>query len=101
MLQFTAADMGQKAFVNFSYKFKQVSLWISMHRNFSDRVLGIETMAGLPENKSDGECCNNYRKRRGEDIEKENGTMGEYADCCREELGVESLGLGQFSFKAP
>ncbi|KAJ4954464.1 hypothetical protein NE237_011247 [Protea cynaroides] len=46
--------------------------------NFSDRVLRIEIMAGLPENKSDGEGCNTIadwarnRKRRREDIKKEN-----------------------------
>ncbi|KAJ4954221.1 hypothetical protein NE237_031053 [Protea cynaroides] len=48
--------------------------------NFSDRVLRIEIMAGLLENKSDGEGCNTIadwarnRKRRREDIKKENAT---------------------------
>ncbi|XP_042479538.1 BTB/POZ domain-containing protein POB1-like [Macadamia integrifolia] len=46
--------------------------------NFSDRILRIEIMAGLPENKSDGEGCNSIadwarnRKRRREEIKKEN-----------------------------
>ncbi|KAF8412162.1 hypothetical protein HHK36_000120 [Tetracentron sinense] len=48
--------------------------------NFSDRVLRIEIMAELPESKSDGEGCNSIaywatnRKRRREDMKKENGT---------------------------
>ncbi|XP_010251563.1 PREDICTED: BTB/POZ domain-containing protein POB1 isoform X2 [Nelumbo nucifera] len=61
--------------------------------NFSDRLLRIEIMAGLPENKSDGEGCNSIadwarnRKRRREDIKKE-------ADftLCREE---QILNCGQ------
>ncbi|XP_077212635.1 BTB/POZ domain-containing protein POB1-like isoform X1 [Tasmannia lanceolata] len=46
--------------------------------NFSDRVLRIEIMDSLPENKSDGEGCTTIadwarnRKRRREDIKKEN-----------------------------
>ncbi|XP_077227296.1 BTB/POZ domain-containing protein POB1-like isoform X2 [Tasmannia lanceolata] len=48
------------------------------NNNFSDRVLRIEIMAGLPENKSNGEGCTSIadwarnRKRRREDIKKEN-----------------------------
>ncbi|XP_068664564.1 BTB/POZ domain-containing protein POB1-like isoform X3 [Aristolochia californica] len=53
---------------------------------FSDRVLRIEIMAGLPEHKSDGEGCTSIaewvrnRKRRREEIKKENGL----AVCCEE-----------------
>ncbi|XP_068644633.1 BTB/POZ domain-containing protein POB1-like [Aristolochia californica] len=54
---------------------------------FSDRVLRIEIMAGLPEHKSDGEDCTSIaewvrnRKRRREEIKKENELA-----VCREEL---------------
>ncbi|WCJ22365.1 BTB/POZ/Kelch-associated protein [Euphorbia peplus] len=46
--------------------------------NFSDRVLRIEIMGDLPDNRSDGEGCTSiadwarYRKRRREDIKKDN-----------------------------
>ncbi|OVA05086.1 BTB/POZ-like [Macleaya cordata] len=46
--------------------------------NFSDRLLRIEIMADLPENKTDGEGCTSIadwdsnRKRRREEIKKEN-----------------------------
>ncbi|KAF6162086.1 hypothetical protein GIB67_008215 [Kingdonia uniflora] len=46
--------------------------------NFSDRVLQIEIVAGLPDNKSDLEGCSSIadwarnRKRRREDIKKDN-----------------------------
>ncbi|XP_043717766.1 BTB/POZ domain-containing protein POB1-like isoform X2 [Telopea speciosissima] len=48
--------------------------------NFSDRILRIEIMSGLPENKSDVDGFNSIadwarnRKRRREDIKKENAT---------------------------
>ncbi|KAG9448359.1 hypothetical protein H6P81_014487 [Aristolochia fimbriata] len=54
---------------------------------FSDRVLRIEIMAGLPEHKSDGEGCTSIaewarnRKRRREEIKKENELA-----VCRDEL---------------
>ncbi|XP_010251562.1 PREDICTED: BTB/POZ domain-containing protein POB1 isoform X1 [Nelumbo nucifera] len=63
--------------------------------NFSDRLLRIEIMAGLPENKSDGEGCNSIadwarnRKRRREDIKKEAATD---FTLCREE---QILNCGQ------
>ena len=47
--------------------------------NFSDRLLRIEIIADLPESKGDGEGCNSIadwarnRKRRREEIKKENG----------------------------
>ncbi|GLU05908.1 hypothetical protein SLE2022_229810 [Rubroshorea leprosula] len=47
--------------------------------NFSDRVLRIEIIADLPESKSDSDACSSIadwarnRKRRREDIKKENG----------------------------
>lgn len=47
--------------------------------NFSDRVLRIEIMGGSPDNTSDGEGCTTiadwarHRKRRREDIKKDNG----------------------------
>lgn len=47
--------------------------------NFSDRLLRIEIVADLPESKGDGEGCNSIadwarnRKRRREEIKKENG----------------------------
>ncbi|OMO79680.1 BTB/POZ-like protein [Corchorus capsularis] len=47
--------------------------------NFSDRVLRIEIISDLPETKSDGDGCSSIadwarnRKRRREDIKKENG----------------------------
>lgn len=46
---------------------------------FSDRVLRIEVIAGPPENKHDGDGCSSIldwarnRKRRREEIKKENG----------------------------
>ncbi|XP_065860267.1 BTB/POZ domain-containing protein POB1-like [Euphorbia lathyris] len=46
--------------------------------NFSDRVLRIEIMDDLPDNRSDGEGCTSiadwarHRKRRREDIKKDN-----------------------------
>lgn len=48
--------------------------------NFSDRVLRIEITEELPGNRSEGEGCNSLadwarnRKRRREDIKKENGS---------------------------
>ncbi|XP_050235647.1 BTB/POZ domain-containing protein POB1-like [Mercurialis annua] len=48
--------------------------------NFSDRLLRIEIMGDMPENKCDGEGCTSladwarHRKRRREDIKKENAT---------------------------
>ncbi|CAL1375186.1 unnamed protein product [Linum trigynum] len=48
-------------------------------RNFSDRVLKIEIIPDLPDTKSDGDGCITLaewarnRKRRREDIKKENG----------------------------
>lgn len=47
--------------------------------NFSDRVLRIEIMAGSQDSRSEGEGCTSiadwarHRKRRREDIKKENG----------------------------
>ncbi|GKV26984.1 hypothetical protein SLEP1_g36193 [Rubroshorea leprosula] len=47
--------------------------------NFSDRVLRIEIIPDLPESKSDSDACSSIadwarnRKRRREDIKKENG----------------------------
>lgn len=47
--------------------------------NFSDRVLRIEIIPDLPESKSDGEACSTiadwarHRKRRREEIKRENG----------------------------
>lgn len=47
--------------------------------NFSDRVLRIEIFPDLPDFKSDGEGCSSLadwarnRKRRREEIKKENG----------------------------
>lgn len=47
--------------------------------NFSDRTLRIEIIAESPETRSDGEGCQSLadwasnRKRRREDIKKENG----------------------------
>jgi len=47
--------------------------------NFSDRVLRVEIVPDLPESKSDGEGCSSIadwarnRKRRREDIKKDNG----------------------------
>lgn len=47
--------------------------------NFSDRLLRIEIMGGPPESRSDGEGCTSIadwardRKRRREDIKKDNG----------------------------
>lgn len=47
--------------------------------NFSDRLLRIEIMGGPPECHPDGEGCTSiadwarHRKRRREDIKKENG----------------------------
>ncbi|KAK6918279.1 hypothetical protein RJ641_016701 [Dillenia turbinata] len=47
--------------------------------NFSDRLLRIEIMAGSPDSKSDADGCTTLadwarnRKRRREDIKKENG----------------------------
>ena len=47
--------------------------------NFSDRVLRIEIMAGPQDSRSEGEGCTSladwarHRKRRREDIKKENG----------------------------
>lgn len=47
--------------------------------NFSDRVLRIEIMPDLRETKADGDGCSSIadwarnRKRRREDIKKENG----------------------------
>ncbi|XP_010261454.1 PREDICTED: BTB/POZ domain-containing protein POB1 isoform X1 [Nelumbo nucifera] len=58
--------------------------------NFSDRVLRIEVMAGLSENKSDGDGCNSIadwarnRKRRREDIKKENAA--DVTWCCEEQI---------------
>lgn len=49
--------------------------------NFSDRLLRIEIMGGSPECRSDGEGCTSivdwarHRKRRREDIKKENGLL--------------------------
>ncbi|KAF7152997.1 hypothetical protein RHSIM_Rhsim01G0169000 [Rhododendron simsii] len=46
--------------------------------NFSDRVLRIEIMADSPETRSDGEACHSladwarHRKRRREDVKKDN-----------------------------
>ncbi|XP_065858760.1 BTB/POZ domain-containing protein POB1-like isoform X1 [Euphorbia lathyris] len=50
--------------------------------NFSDRVLKIEIVPDLPDTKSDGDPCTSIadwarnRKRRREDIKKENATEG-------------------------
>lgn len=47
--------------------------------NFSDRLLRIEIMGDPPESRSDGEGCTSiadwarHRKRRREDIKKDNG----------------------------
>lgn len=47
--------------------------------NFSDRVLRIEIMAGPQDSRSEGEGCTSladwarHRKRRREDMKKENG----------------------------
>jgi hypothetical protein len=52
--------------------------------NFSDRVLRIEILGDPPENRPDSEACISiadwarHRKRRREDIKKENGKMF----CC-------------------
>ncbi|XP_077251244.1 BTB/POZ domain-containing protein POB1-like isoform X2 [Tasmannia lanceolata] len=48
------------------------------NNNFSDRVLRIEIVSDLPDNRSDIECCSSIadwarnRKRRREEIKKEN-----------------------------
>eukprot|EP00262_Sarcandra_glabra_P002689 TRINITY_DN13097_c0_g1_i2.p1 TRINITY_DN13097_c0_g1~~TRINITY_DN13097_c0_g1_i2.p1 ORF type:complete len:566 (+),score=67.37 TRINITY_DN13097_c0_g1_i2:159-1856(+) len=58
--------------------------------NFSDRVLRIEIMTGPTENKSDGEGCTSIadwvrnRKRRREDIKKDNNT--EFAGYREEQI---------------
>lgn len=47
--------------------------------NFSDRLLRIEIMGESPDDRSDGEGCTSiadwarHRKRRREDIKKDNG----------------------------
>ncbi|CAK9172541.1 unnamed protein product, partial [Ilex paraguariensis] len=52
--------------------------------NFSDRVLRIEIVPDLPDTKSDGEGCSSIaewarnRKRRREEIKKENGISATY-----------------------
>jgi len=49
--------------------------------NFSDRILRIEIIPDLPESKSDGEGCSTiadwarHRKRRREEIKRENGSF--------------------------
>ncbi|EXC43993.1 hypothetical protein L484_000083 [Morus notabilis] len=51
--------------------------------NFSDRILRIEIIPDLPETKSDGEGCTSLadwtgrRKRRREEIKRENGLVEE------------------------
>lgn len=58
--------------------------------NFSDRVLRIEITEELPGNRSEGEGCNSLadwarnRKRRREDIKKENAV--DFAVCPDEEV---------------
>lgn len=49
--------------------------------NFSDRLLRIEIMDDAPDDRPDGESCNSiadwarHRKRRREDIKKDNGSF--------------------------
>ncbi|XP_020522005.1 BTB/POZ domain-containing protein POB1 isoform X4 [Amborella trichopoda] len=55
--------------------------------NFSDRILRIEIISGLMESKSEGEGCNSIadwarnRKRRREEIKRENNNVSELTVC--------------------
>ncbi|KAK3024501.1 hypothetical protein RJ639_043818 [Escallonia herrerae] len=60
--------------------------------NFSDRILRIEIVAESPETRSDGEGCQSLadwarnRKRRREDIKKDNGYAVDITVCPEEQI---------------